>query len=70
MPMLSVTGTVTAAVAFVELRVMLPMTVPTARAAVEGVRVNVPTADDEVGEGVSQETLLEAVHGIAPEPEF
>lgn len=65
-----VTGTVTEAVALLELKVMLPTVVPVARADVDGVRVNVPGADEEAGEGVSQETLLEAVHGIDPVPVF
>ena len=53
-----------------ELSVTFASELPAESAAVEGVRVNVPGALAEAGEGVSHELLLVAVQGMLPEPVF
>ena len=57
-------------VALLELRVTFAITVPAASAALDEVSVSGPGAPEEAGDGVSQELLLVAVHGIPPVPVF
>ena len=53
-----------------ELIVTFAITVPAGSAALDDVSVNGPGAPADAGDGVSQELLLVAVHGIPPDPVF
>ena len=70
-PRCAVTGTATEAlVALDEATVTVASWAPAVRADVDGVRVRVPGALAEVGDGTSQAVLLEAVQGMEPVPVF